>query len=79
MLSRNVSLPIPVTEAADRFLSLVFGSVFRSLFALGTLLLVLGATVADGPLAGHLGIYGSTAILLGAVSWGITYLKLRDA
>jgi hypothetical protein len=47
---------------AWRFL---FGSVFRFLLIIGLVLLALGATVFDGIIAGHLALYGVSAVAVG--------------
>lgn len=45
----------------------VFGSVSRFLIALGLALLLAGYTMGRGTTAGHVGIYGASAVGLGAV------------
>lgn len=77
MLSRNIPVPDPVVEAGETTAHVLFGSFFRFLIALGIVLLVLGAVVVEGVIAGHFGIYGATAILLGVVGRLIIHWKVR--
>lgn len=64
------------TYRAGRF---VTSSVFRSLILFGIVLLVLGATVIEGILAGHFGIYGATAIFVGVLGRLVIRWKLKDS
>jgi pilus assembly protein TadC len=49
-------------------------SFFLTLFVLGIVIFVLGATVIDGVLAGMMGIWGATLIFIGGGLYGSFWL-----
>lgn len=57
-----------------RFVFALRKSFFLSLTVLGIVLLVYGATLADGVLAGMLGIWGGTLVLLGGGVYGLMWV-----
>lgn len=69
----------PVVSPLTRAISFVLGSFFRFSISLGVILLALGALVLEGHMAGHFGVYGSTAILMGIVGRLIIHLKVSDS
>ena len=54
-----------VEKRVENTIHLLFGSVGRFFILLGALLLVAGYTLQNGIIAGHLGIYGASALGLG--------------
>lgn len=56
----------------------VFGSFFRFMILLGVLLHAMGYFWAGDIVAGHLLIYGSTAIAVGVIGRVITWWKIQD-
>jgi type IV secretory pathway VirB2 component (pilin) len=56
---------IRVEKIVQNIIHLLFGSVGRFLILLGVLLLIAGYTLANGMIAGHLGIYGVSVLVLG--------------
>lgn len=70
MRDDSESVPIRVLKALR-------GSFFLSLTVFGAVLIILGMTVFDGVLAGMFGIWGLTALLIGGVTYAITWF-LRD-
>lgn len=75
----ELPVPDPAVRAFHAVMRLLFGSFFNFLIILGVVLIALGATVATGVEAGHLGIYGATSIFVGVVGRVIAYLKIQDA
>lgn len=69
----------PIATPVYRGGRFVTGSFFRFLIVLGLVLLATGAFVVDGILAGHLGIYGSSAVIVGIVGRLVIRWKLKDS
>lgn len=69
----------PVWAPLRDAISFVMSSFFRFLIFLGIVFLIVGTTAVDGVIAGHFGIYGATAILIGVVGRLIIHLKLKDS
>ena len=57
----------PVWEPLRSGLRYVLGSFFRFLILIGLILVGIGVVFADGVVAGHLGIYGWTAVFIGVL------------
>lgn len=68
----------PILSPLLRAISFVFSSFFRFMIFLGIVLLIASAMVAEGVVAGHLGIYGGTAVLAGVVGRIVIHWKLKD-
>lgn len=58
--------------------SFVVGSFFRFMILLGILFHTLGYFWAEDIIAGHLAVYGTTAIVIGVVGWFIVWWKIQD-
>lgn len=66
MREDSASIPIKIVNALRR-------SFFLSLSVFGAVLIILGMTVFDDVLAGMLGIWGLTALLIGGGVYTITW------
>lgn len=69
----------PIWEAVAPTFRFVTSSVFRSMIAFGIVLLAVGAVISEGTVAGHLLIYGVTAIFVGVLGRGIVHWKLKNS
>ncbi|MCU4743310.1 hypothetical protein [Natronoglomus mannanivorans] len=69
----------PIWERVAPAFRFVTSSVFRFLIAFGIVLLAIGAAIGEGTAAGHLLIYGATAIFLGILGRGIVHWKLKNS
>lgn len=69
----------PIWEPLGAVLQFVTSSFFRFMLILGLVFLITGALRGEGVIAGHLLIYGATAILLGAVGRAVTRWKLKNS
>lgn len=78
MATENKSSIDSVTDSLWRGVHYVTSSFFRFLIAFGVLLVVIAATLLEGIVAGHLGIYGITAIVTGIAGRLIVNWKLKD-
>lgn len=65
----------PVFEWVVRFL---FGSAFRFLILVGIVFITIGAAASEGTMAGHMGLYGVTSILVGVVGLAISRWKVKQ-
>lgn len=72
-------LTAPIWEPLAPAVRLVTSSVFRFLIALGVVLLASGAAIGEGTVAGHLLIYGATAVFIGILGRGIIRWKLKNS
>lgn len=57
-----------------RFVFALRQSFFLSLTFLGVLVLAYGATVADGVIAGMMGIWGGTLVIVGGCVYGLMWV-----
>lgn len=69
----------PVLAPIRIVFGFIFSSFFRVMILLGIVLLLLGLFVVEGTEAGHLGIYGVSAILIGVVGRIIVHWQLKDS
>lgn len=77
MITRQLLEPAlgPISQIYHFFTS----SFFRFLIGFGVLLILAGAVVQYGPVAGHLGLYGATSIVVGVLGRVIIRLKLKKS
>lgn len=61
--------------AVHTVVSYLFNSFFRFLLILGIVLTLLGLVLADTVLAGHLGIYGLSALVVGTIGRLFWWMK----
>lgn len=66
-----------IQRVIKRSWSFLFGSFFRFLILLGLLFHAMGAFWVEGIKAGHLAIYGTTAIGIGVLGWVISWWKIQ--
>lgn len=76
---RFAGLADPIWGPLAMAIEFVTSSFFRFMLILGLAFLLLGALLSEGVMAGHLLVYGVTAIFLGVLGRAITYWKLKDA
>ena len=69
----------PVRGPVSRTVGFLTGSFFRFLIFLGLLLLGMAMVTANGVIAGHLGIYGVSAVLIGVLGRAVVRWKLRHS
>lgn len=74
-----ISVLDPVLQPLRLAGGFIFSSFFRFLIFLGVVLAAIGVAFYDGHVAGHLGIYGGTAILIGIVGRLIIHWKVSDS
>ncbi len=69
------------TRIIDEFLAgirFITGSFWRFMIAFGVVLLVSGMAIGVGIMAGHLAIYGGSAVIVGVLGRSIARWKLRS-
>lgn len=69
----------PVRGPVYRVYQFLTSSVFRFLILLGLVLLAAGAVIQHGVIAGHLGLYGATAVFVGVLGRLIIRWKLKHS
>lgn len=78
-MSQETAAPVRgSTDVIDRVWRFLFGSVFRFLTLLGVVLFGLAVFWADGVVAGHLGLYAASLILVGIVGQVIVWWRIQD-
>lgn len=68
----------PIEPVLEWLLGVVFGSVFRFLILVGITFIIIAVVRGEGTVAGHLGLYGATAITIGIAGWAISKWKLKQ-
>lgn len=69
----------PIWEPVAPAFRFVTSSAFRFLIVFGIVLLAIGAVIGEGTAAGHLLIYGVTAVVLGVLGRGVIHWKLKNS
>lgn len=68
----------PVEPVLEWVLWVIFGSAFRFLILLGITFIAIAIVRGEGAIAGHLGLYGATAIAIGIAGWVISKWKVKQ-
>lgn len=65
-------------DTFDRVWEFLFGSVLRFLIIFGVVMFLVALTWAEGVVAGHLGIYALSAIVIGVIGRAVMWWKIQD-
>lgn len=68
----------PILRPLQRAIGYVTSSFFRFMILFGLVFVGIGILMGEGIVAGHLGIYGWTAVGIGIVGRVIIHWKIKD-